>query len=274
MSNLYSEDQTANGGMTWESNIIPVKNTETRPSLIAKEEAETEAIRKQIVLDERREEAEIARVNAETAKFITEQASTAAVLEQQHIELALVRHNEDERYAGNHYNNVYVFDTDVTDPAVKACMEQLMRWHRMEEKAGDDPKPIELILQSPGGSIVAGFALYDHVQYIRRLGHYVTTTALGMAASMAGVLLQAGDTRVMGADAFLLIHEGGFGAVGSVGEVEDRLTLHHKMQERILGIFADRSKLSQEEIAEKWKRKDWWLDSTEALKLGFVDEVK
>jgi len=271
-----------NEAITWGADVIDAqKQSETRPSLIAKEEAEAEAIRRQIILEERSVDAEIARVNAETTKFLMESASTAAVLEQQRMVLDFEKHNEQERYAGNHYNNVYVFDTEVTESAVKGCMEQLMRWHRMEVQAGDDPQPIEIIIQSPGGGIFAGFALYDHVQYLRRLGHYVTTTALGMAASMAGVLLQAGDNRVMGADAFLLIHEAAFAAAGSIGQIEDRVELVKMMQSRILGIFAERAEgseakhpITRRQIAKNWERKDWWIDSTTALRLGLVDEVK
>jgi len=64
-------------------------------------------------------------------------------------------------------------------------------------------------------------ALYDYVRGLRRQGHHVTTSSLGYAASMAGILLQVGDKRIMGAESWLLIHEGSFGAVGSVGQVED-----------------------------------------------------
>src|SRR5574341_658348 len=116
-------------------------------------------------------------------------------------------------------------------------------------------------------------ALWDFLLELRQRGHKLTTVARGYAASMAGILLQAGDERVIGPESWLLIHEASFGVVGSYGEVEDRVEWVKKIQARILDIFASRSKLSRSQIKRRWHRKDWWLDSDEALKLGFVDRI-
>jgi ATP-dependent protease ClpP protease subunit len=78
----------------------------------------------------------------------------------------------------------------------------------------------------------------------------------------------------MGHESYILIHEVSFGAGGKIGEVEDEVAFVKKIQSRVLDIFASRSKLSKATIARKWRRKDWWLDSTEALKAGFVDELR
>jgi ATP-dependent protease ClpP protease subunit len=101
----------------------------------------------------------------------------------------------------------------------------------------------------------------------------------GMAASMAGVLLQAADTRIMGANAFLLIHEGSLGAIGDFGDVEDRVELMGQMHDRILSLFETRAKpinpkTTKAFIRNRWKRKDWWITAEEAAKLGLVDEVR
>ncbi len=123
-------------------------------------------------------------------------------------------------------------------------------------------------------------ALFDCIQELRRKGHFITTRALGMAASMAGILLQAGDKRVISREAYLLIHEISAGAVGKIGEMEDDMIFLNKIQGRILDIFATRcqatkapNKLTRQRLANGWKRKDWWLDSAECLKYGLVDEV-
>lgn len=91
---------------------------------------------------------------------------------------------------------------------------------------------------------------------------------------MAGILLQAGDIRVMGRESWLMLHEAAFGAQGKVGEVEDTVEWVKKIQERILNIFAQHSSLSRAQIKRRWTRKDWWIDSDEALRLGFVDEIR
>jgi len=117
-------------------------------------------------------------------------------------------------------------------------------------------------------------ALFDHIVTMRANGWHVTTTARGYAASMAGILLQAGDVRTMGRQSYLLIHEVQAAAMGTMGEIEDEVEFLKKIQNRILSIFAERSRLTVPQLRRRWKRKNWWLDSDEALKLGIVDEVR
>lgn len=173
-----------------------------------------------------------------------------------------------QELATDEYHRVYRFDGEVTGQSVKACMKQLSLWERIDPKCD-----IEIVFFSPGGDIVAGMALFDYIQSLRRNGHYVVTSAIGMAASMAGILLQSGDKRVMTKESWLLIHQGSFGAMGSFGDVEDRVEWVKKIQDRILNIFAARAKLSKEEIDKRWERKNWWISSDEALEWGFIDEI-
>ena len=91
---------------------------------------------------------------------------------------------------------------------------------------------------------------------------------------MAGILLQAGTTRAMGSEAWLLIHEISFSAVGKIGEVEDTTEWVKRICKRVVKIFADRSKLSAAQIEKRWKRQDWWISSDDCLKWGLVDEVR
>lgn len=169
----------------------------------------------------------------------------------------------------DYYLRVYPFTTGVTEASVKACISQLNVWHRLSLN-----EPIEIIFSSPGGSVVDGIALYDHIKYLRAQGTTINTTCLGMAASMAGILLQAGEVRTIGAESWLMIHEVSFGAGGKIGEVEDTTAWVKAVQKRVLNIFADRSKMTVKQLDTKWRRKDWWIDSDEALSLGLVDEVR
>lgn len=170
--------------------------------------------------------------------------------------------------AKDEHHRVYVFDKQVGEASVTACIHKLAEWSR-----NDPGCDIEIVFNSPGGSVIDGMALYDYICQVKRKGHKVTTNTLGMAASMAGILLQAGDVRQMGSEAWLLIHEGSFGAGGSVGQVEDTVEWVKKIQLRILAIFASRSTLTAKQIQNRWSRRDWWLSSDDALKLGFIDEV-
>ena len=213
-------------------------------------------------------EAQAAKLKAEGRKFEAEARKAEAEARGAEIEAAKAERVEKAMLADNNWHHVYVFDKQVDGKSVTECIKKLTEWNR------NDPNcDIEIIFNSPGGSVVDGMALYDFIKQIQHKGHKVTTSSLGMAASMAGILLQAGDVRKMGSEAWLLIHEGSFGAIGSVSEVEDRVEWVKKIGERILAIFAEKSTLSKAQIKRRWHRKDWWLDADEALKLGFIDEI-
>jgi ATP-dependent Clp endopeptidase proteolytic subunit ClpP len=171
--------------------------------------------------------------------------------------------------ASDEHHRVYRFSTGISDGSVKLAINALTLWGRLYP--GED---IEVIFNSGGGDVVSGMALFDFILDLRAQGHKITTSTLGVAASMAGILLQAGDKRTMGREAWLMIHEASFRAEGKVGEVEDTVDWIKKVQERVLHIFANRSKMTVEEIREKWLRRNWWISSDEALTLGLVDALR
>jgi len=220
--------------------------------------------------------AETDKVRAETAKLVAEakEAEAKAKIAQDVQAIGRLHREEIERgvrkeLADNVHHRIYLFSGAVAESSVKSCIRQLTEWHRLFPG-----ESMELVFTSPGGSIIDGLALYDYIQSLRRAGHHITTSTLGMAASMAGILLQAGDIRVMSPEAWLLIHEAAFGTSGKIGEVEDTVTWVKKIQERILTIFVSRSHMTRAQIKNKWLRKDWWIDSDEALKLGLIDEIR
>lgn len=211
----------------------------------------------------------IARLQAQTSHFEAATRVGNAQAEQAEVLAAGARRAEAEELARNKYHHLYPFNAEVDDQSVIRCIERLSYWSRTEP--GCD---IEIVFNSPGGSVTDGLALYDFIQELRRQGHNITTHTRGYAASMAGILLQAGDVRVMGKEAWVLIHEVSFSAIGKIGEVEDTTEWVKKIQKRIVAIFAERSKLTARQIERRWKRKDWWLSSDECKKLGLVDEVR
>jgi ATP-dependent protease ClpP protease subunit len=109
---------------------------------------------------------------------------------------------------------------------------------------------------------------------LRRKRHHITILCLGEAASMGGVLLQAGNTRVMGRNAFLMIHEVAYDTYGKSANHRDELALVKKMESKLLRILAHRSEFNVREMRSRWERKDWWLDAKEALSLGFIDKIE
>lgn len=166
-------------------------------------------------------------------------------------------------------NHLYRFSGSVGDASVRKCMIKLTEWSRLDPKCD-----MEIVFSSPGGSIIDGFELFDFIQELRSKGHKITTGSLGMAASMAGILLQAGDTRWIGHQSWLMIHRAAFGAIGKTFEVEDEVKLVKRIEARILDVFVARSKLTKQRIKRNWDRKDWWIDADECIVLGLVDEVR
>ena len=214
-------------------------------------------------------EQRVRRYRAGAEKEEHEARFAKAEADEQEVSARAVQENEKRRLARDSYHHVYIFSEVVKEASVSECIDQLSEWSRL-----DPACDIEIVFNSPGGSVIAGMHLFDHIQALKLKGHKVTTVALGMAASMAGILLQAGTNRVMGKEAILMLHEISSVAMGKVGEIEDTVKLIEIWMERVARIFAERSKLTPTQIKNRMRRKDWWLDSDEALKLGLVDEVR
>ena len=182
--------------------------------------------------------------------------------------------------AANHHHHEYHFTVGVYDEGVEQCLAQLAIWHRHDRDC-----PMNLIIDSPGGSVIDGMHLFDQIMaYSKRPWdttdrprgtHATTITVRGYAASMAGILLQAADERVIGPESYIMIHEVSSFAGGKIGEIKDEIKFLEKMSERVANIFVTRSngKIDKETFQRNWNRQDWWLDSEAALECGFVDRI-
>jgi ATP-dependent Clp protease protease subunit len=188
--------------------------------------------------------------------------------ERARLEVEALRRNEREQAADYRAALVYTFYAAVEADTVQQCMAELGRWSRRDPGA-----PITVMFNSSGGNVLDGLALFDFLRQLRAQGHHVTTVALGRAASMGAVLLQAGDRRVMGENAFLLVHEVSHTGMGKVSELEDSVEFTKRLQQRLLAILAQRSTLSEREIQRRWARKEWWLGAEEAGELGLADAL-
>lgn len=215
------------------------------------------------------EPVEILKVDAEAqkAKAEAELARTRRELEAVILRQRLAE--EADIMASDYENLVYVFNTEVSDVSVKAARNCLMAWHRRFPDA-----PMEIVFSSPGGSVFAGYALFDLMRFLSRSGHHITTVAQGYAASMAGVLLQAGDTRVIGAESYLMIHEVSSMALGKSSELGDAAELAKRLTRQSAEVYARRANMTADEIEDRMLRRNWWIGAEEALRLGFVDEIR
>ena len=213
--------------------------------------------------------ADVARTLAETKKLEAETRKAEAEALVAELEARAEYRKREREKAGDEENYLYRFAGEVSKNSVNNCMKKLTQWSRLNPKCD-----IEIIFSSPGGSIIDGFELFDFIQDLRSRGHHITTGTLGMAASMAGILLQAGDTRWVGGQAWVMIYRAAFGAFGKTYEVEDEVEFVKRIEERILEIFTSRSKLTKQKIKKNWDRKDWWISADEAVELNLVDEVR
>jgi len=213
--------------------------------------------------------AEAAKLNAEAAKALAEAREAAAKATKAELEQEKSAEQYAADRAGDEWHHVYRFVGAVGEVSVREGIKKLTEWHRRDP--GCD---IEIIFQSPGGEVIAGFALFDHILWLRSQNHTVTTGCTGMAASMAGILMQAGEHRWASPQSWYMIHRAAFGVFGKTYEVEDQVEWVKRIEKRIIDIFVSRSNLTPAKIKRNWERKDFWIDADEALELGLVDEIR
>tara|TARA_Y100000310_G_scaffold227743_1_gene230030 strand:+ start:493 stop:1272 length:780 start_codon:yes stop_codon:yes gene_type:complete len=217
----------------------------------------------------RKMDAEARNIEAMVRKNELEADKSAVELTVKQMDLTIKEEKRSREKAADDENFLYRFGSEVSGGSVTSCIRKLTEWSRLNPKCN-----MEIIFSSPGGSIIDGFELFDFMQHLRNEGHHLTTGTLGYAASMAGILLQAGDTRWIGQQAWLMIHRAAFGAYGKTFEIEDEVKFVKRIEERILDIFTSRSNLTRNKIKRNWERKDWWISAEEATDLQLVDEVR
>ena len=138
--------------------------------------------------------------------------------------------------------------------------------------AAEDPdRDIYLYINSPGGSVTAGMAIYDTMQYIKP---DVVTVGMGLAASMGQFLLTAGapGKRYITPHARVLLHQPLGGAGGSATEIRINADLILGMKKELAAITASRTGKTVEQVEADGDR-DHWFTAQEALEYGFVDRV-
>jgi ATP-dependent Clp protease protease subunit len=137
---------------------------------------------------------------------------------------------------------------------------------------GEDPdRDINLYIQSPGGVVSAGLAIYDTMQFVKCP---VSTLCMGLAASMGAVLLTAGATgkRYCLPNAQVMIHQPLGGAQGQASDIEIATREMLKTRERLNRILAKHSGKAIDQIVKDTDRK-YWMTAEEAKAYGLVDEI-
>ncbi|ASS67875.1 Clp protease [Paenibacillus sp. D9] len=163
-------------------------------------------------------------------------------------------------------DRIIFLGTGVNDVVANSIIAQMLFL------AADDPeKDISLYINSPGGSITAGMAIYDTMQFIKP---DVSTICVGMAASMGAFLLTAGakGKRYALPNSEVMIHQPLGGAEGQASDIEIRARRILKMRDKLNAILSERTGQPLERI-EKDTDRDNFMSAEEATAYGLVDKV-
>lgn len=227
-----------------------------------------------------REAAELAKLAIEIEKLeIDKRKAEAEALEKEHaaalmaIELAKAQREEGAVAMSDDSNFTYTFDQGVHDDSVGELLETMSRWDRT------NPESEWIIyLNSPGGYTDNGSHLVDQLMgHSLRCGggHHITIAVRGSAASMAGIILQAADTRLMGRHSLLMIHQPSWSTRGPVESMKDDISCLDAWSALVVDLFVERSqgRMSKKKFQKMWDRRDVWLPPKKALAYGFIDGI-
>jgi ATP-dependent Clp protease, protease subunit len=136
----------------------------------------------------------------------------------------------------------------------------------------EDPnRDIHMYINSPGGSVMAGLAIYDTMQLIKP---DISTVCVGMAASMGAILLSGGTKGKRSAlpNSRIMIHQGSAGFHGTPSDIEIQVRLVMSFQDKLKEILAINCRRTVEQVTKDIDR-DYWMTSPEAVEYGIIDEV-
>ena len=167
------------------------------------------------------------------------------------------------------YRGEFLFLGQVDELRCHSIAEKMDQWSQ-----NHPGQPITMMINSQGGHVTDGLAFYDIIRdVLAPRGPHIRTVGTGMVASMGGILLQAGDERLVTRHCRMLIHEVQALVAGSFSKLEDDMKFNETLQNDCLRILASRSTLSADDIRNRWKHKDWWLNAQETVDLGFADRI-
>lgn len=137
---------------------------------------------------------------------------------------------------------------------------------------GVEGDTLEVQINSPGGDVMAGLGMYNMLRNWSGAGKQITTRVTGVAASIASIVMLAGDKRVMPSNTFAVVHSVKSGAWGTAEEIRDQADVVDKVQTSLRNIYMARMGIDEARATEIMA-KDTWLDAAECLEMGFATEV-
>ena len=162
-------------------------------------------------------------------------------------------------------DRIIILSGEIDDNLANSIVAQLLYLDSLNHD------PINLYINSPGGSITAGMAIYDTMNYIKSK---VSTICIGMAASMAAFILSSGEKgmRFILPNGEVMIHQPLGGAQGQATEIKIAAERILKLKEKLNKILSENTGQSLEKISHDTER-DYFLSADEALEYGLIDKV-
>lgn len=163
-------------------------------------------------------------------------------------------------------DRIIFLGTQIDDYAANVIQAQLLFLD-----SSDPGKDISIYINSPGGSVYAGLGIYDTMQYI---SSDVKTICTGIAASMAAVLLVAGEKgkRFALNHSRVMIHQPMGGAQGQASDIEITAREIQKLKKELYTIISNHSGMPFDKV-EKDSDRDYWMTSAEAKEYGMIDDI-
>ena len=163
-------------------------------------------------------------------------------------------------------DRIILLGTEINDYTANTLQAQLLYLDSV-----DNTKDISIYINSPGGSVYAGLGIYDTMQFINS---DVATICTGMAASMAAVLLVAGQEGKRSAltHSRVMIHQPMGGAQGQASDIEITAREIAKLKKELYNIIAEHSHTEFDKVRADSDR-DYWMTALEAKEYGMIDEV-
>jgi ATP-dependent protease ClpP protease subunit len=205
------------------------------------------------------------------AQYRAEKTKYEADMARWQAESARIAFETERINLNSQLDGVYSFYREVTQKSCNKLLSAMKLWHDEFPKG-----PWTIYLNSVGGGIVPGTALLDElmVHSLRGGGtHEVTIKVRGEAASMASVLLQAADRRLIGPSSQMMIHEPSSFAEGTVHTIKAEADWLLRWWNSACVLFASRANMTVGEIKRAALKQDWWLTADQAVEKGFADEV-
>nr|AGS53274.1 ATP-dependent Clp protease proteolytic subunit [uncultured bacterium contig00001] len=163
-------------------------------------------------------------------------------------------------------DNIIFLGTEVNDAVANAVVAQMLFL-----ESEDPDKDIQIYINSPGGAITAGLAIYDTMQFVK---NDIVTYCIGQCASMGAVLLAAGTKgkRFALPNGRIMIHQPSGGAYGMASDIEIRYKEIQRLKEMLAQLLSSHTGQAQKKLIKDMDR-DYFMDPKEAMEYGLIDKI-